>query len=884
MSAAVAHLSVPTVSSVARLFTRQRGIAFGVLLVWAAYVWCGATLMADKLARLMAPFPTQFVPSDFFVPWFGAKSLLAGENPYSAQFAERLHLIFYGVVVQPSPEFQNPAAFAYPPFVAVALLPFIWLPFEVVRWLSLGVLALSLSAVAALWLRLVRPNASRFAVAAAVVGALTFFPSLELLWLQQLTGLVILMLAGAAVLAARQRYALAGALLGLALVKPQLALIPIIFVAAWGATRRERWALLGGLLSVAVGLVAFAQLILPDWINHVTIATNRYRELNTVFWLPAKVAGPTGGPLLAALIVAGLAAAWWRGRRGESFPSLFAFTCACTIILIPDVSFYNRALLIVPIISLASVGPGATPLRRATFRLAALAVVGPVLLMAGAVLLRALATDTPARGMLLDAAEAAFVVMPLLLAPGLTAVCLSQSTTRGPHSAHRANRKAFVSRRALARGSTAAIAIALVGLLVAAYVHVTRHALLEQMRLAYAANGGTFFPSDLYQPWIAGRALLAGVNPYTDAFASELHRAFFGVPLHDGPGAHPEIRFFYPPFVVFVMAPFLALPFEVARWASALALAGAIGAAAWLWARTYHLGRWPSAAAAALALLFVPSQEIIWIQQLSGFAIFFVIAGFAAAAHRRYAAAGVLLALSLFKPQLGLPPALPLLLWSLWHRERWPMWIAFGTAALAQLALAEALMPGWIGPFLATAKSYQEVNDQNWLPAILTGSDRAGTVVGGAVVALLGHIWWRLRRTEPGGAAWLHATALTLAARAVLVPDVSYYNRALLIAPLITIVCALGVSGPVRRLCARLALTAAALPVAVLGALGLAGWLGFDGAAVRPVVLGLQGLLLILPTIVLAALLPVHASFSASALLRRPTPAGPHLADPSPIR
>ena len=137
-------------------FTRWPAILAAVLscVVAASYLWQANALIYARLLRHMAGVVSTFVPSDFFVPWYGARALVRRENAYGERFAEQLHGIFYGAAIQPTAEMQNVAAFSYPPYVAVLLAPTLWLSFEVVRWLAVITLGAAIAGAGALWVRL----------------------------------------------------------------------------------------------------------------------------------------------------------------------------------------------------------------------------------------------------------------------------------------------------------------------------------------------------------------------------------------------------------------------------------------------------------------------------------------------------------------------------------------------------------------------------------------------------------------------------------------------------------------------------------------------------------------------------------------------------------
>ena len=248
-------------------------------------------------------------------------------------------------------------------------------------------------------------------------------PAIVLLWLQQPSGLVVFLVAAADFSTSRGRFALAGVLLALAMLKPQLAGIPAAALLVWSLWSRSRWSLPITFTLTLGALLLLSESLLPGWLGELRVATDRYRASNTIYWMPATLLGNFGGAALTAGMLASLAYQWWRLRDvdfgAQPTIRLFGLTCACAVILMPDVSFYNRALLLLPIISILATDVRQTVLGRATRRLAVIAVAAPIALMAAATPVIWLGTGSPLLQALLSGAEASLLAMPVLVAPAL---------------------------------------------------------------------------------------------------------------------------------------------------------------------------------------------------------------------------------------------------------------------------------------------------------------------------------------------------------------------------------------------------------------------------------------------------------------------------------
>jgi hypothetical protein len=344
-------------------------------------------------------------------------------------------------------------------------------------------------------------------------------------------------------------------------------------------------------------------------------------------------------------------------------------------------------------------------------------------------------------------------------------------------------------------GSRAArlIALLLGGLLVTGYAQVSILGLGIRSQRMMAVIQPPFLHSDIYGPWYGARELLAGRDPYDAARVADLFVQVYGEPLVLPLDVlHPLFfAFFYPPYVAALLAPLLPFSCAVARQQAngqqAIGLLiGAIAGAAVLWARLCAgrsgLGWVPLVAIAGGSLLFYPSLDTLWLQKLSGLVLFLIVAAYALAARQRHLPAG-------------------LLLWSQWR------------------------LPTWLPEFFSSSQRYTQSDGVDWVPAQLTGGSWGGLVLLAGAGTGLGLLWWRRRHLPATDCGVLSAFALTMAARALLIPDFQYgiyYNRAFLLLPILATVLVGPVTGAVESAARALALAGAAVPVLLLG---LAFWL-----------------------------------------------------------
>ena len=168
--------------------------------------------------------------SDLYPRWLGTRELLLHHrDPYSSEVTREIQSGYYGRPLDPrrmdDPRFNEPKdqqGFAYPLHVIFLLAPTIGLPFPVVqagfRWL---LVILTLASVL-LWLRVLRWRPSAATTAIIILLTLGSYAVVQGIKLQQLTLVVSALLAGCGAALVAGHFSLAGFLLALATIKPNL--------------------------------------------------------------------------------------------------------------------------------------------------------------------------------------------------------------------------------------------------------------------------------------------------------------------------------------------------------------------------------------------------------------------------------------------------------------------------------------------------------------------------------------------------------------------------------------------------------------------------------------------------------------------------------------
>lgn len=213
--------------------------------------------------------------------------------------------------------------------------------------------------------------------------------------------------------------------------------------------------------------------------------------------------------------------------------------------------------------------------------------------------------------------------------------------------------------------------------------------------------------NDFYSRWEGARALLLrGENPYSDAVTREIQIGMYGRLALPG---EDQVAFAYPLYVIFLIAPFVPLPYALAQagWMALLVLAVFGGAVALI-----HFYRLPTSplllvALPFSALLFYPSVRGIFNGQITLASFFFIAMALWAIGANAEVAAGILLALATIKPQPAILLTPIVLIWA-WRQRRLKI-VASALGALSVLAgVAVLLVPTWLSDFLEGIRRYAQ--------------------------------------------------------------------------------------------------------------------------------------------------------------------------------
>lgn len=291
--------------------------------------------------------------SDLYPRWLGARELLLrGRDPYSAEITREIQTGYYGrpLDMARADDPRDQAGFAYPVYVVFFLAPTVKLPFAVVEKVFFWLLVFLTAASAIVWLRIVHwtlPLWAQFSVIVLTLGSLAGMQGLKL---QQITLFVAALMAAAIALLMADQGVMAGVLLAVCSVKPQLVFLLLVWLMIWtlGDWRhRYRW-FAAYLLSMSI-LCTAGEWYLPHWIPQFWQAVREYQMYTNSMSVMAGLIG-RWSKLFELLAALALGTACWRERAvaasSDTFGIVVSMVLAVTILVEPTSSQYNQMLLI----------------------------------------------------------------------------------------------------------------------------------------------------------------------------------------------------------------------------------------------------------------------------------------------------------------------------------------------------------------------------------------------------------------------------------------------------------------------------------------------------------------------------------------------------------
>ncbi len=273
--------------------------------------------------------------NDFLVHWVGARAfIIEGVSPYDDSVALEIQERAYGRPARPG---EHELRVAYPLYSTLIFAPFALVSdYPLARAIWMTALEVAVLLTAFICVRLTEWRPGLVLLAAYLLFAMLWYHSVRPLINGNAVLLVTLLVCAALYAIKRDRDELAGALLALATIKPQVVVLLILFVLVWAFSRR-RWLLIGWLVGGVLALTVSMMLIVPDWLLQNLREVLRYPAYNPpgtpgaalAVWMPAL--GPRLGLALTLILVAILVVEW-RAAWRQDF-RWFLWTACLTLVV-----------------------------------------------------------------------------------------------------------------------------------------------------------------------------------------------------------------------------------------------------------------------------------------------------------------------------------------------------------------------------------------------------------------------------------------------------------------------------------------------------------------------------------------------------------------------
>lgn len=201
--------------------------------------------------------------NDFIPRWLGTRLyIMEGQSPYSQATTQACQEYIYK---RPARAGEDQALFVYPFYSFVVFLPFaVFEDFAVARGVLMAVLEVALLAIAGLGINLARWKISPWLMALLLLFSTVWFHSVDPLIKSNPAILVAFFITLTFWAIREQHDVLAGTLLVLATIKPQMVVLLIPFVLVWALTQR-RFLLVSAFFGILILVIAASLLLLPGW-------------------------------------------------------------------------------------------------------------------------------------------------------------------------------------------------------------------------------------------------------------------------------------------------------------------------------------------------------------------------------------------------------------------------------------------------------------------------------------------------------------------------------------------------------------------------------------------------------------------------------------------
>jgi hypothetical protein len=291
-------------------------LVFALLIVLAALALIFLT-WANYRYSVQSPGGSDFLPR-----WVGTRLfLMEGQSPYSEETTQEIQRRFYG---RPARSGEDQVLFVYPFYTIFLFSPFAMIEdYNLARAIWMTVLEVSVILIVIAGLSLNRWRLSPFMLGLLMLFAALWYYTVRALINANAALLIGLVVALALLAIRRERDGLAGLLLALTTIKPQMVILLVLLVLLWSISN-QRWVLFWSFLGNLALITAVSSLLIPNWIwqNLVQLfAYPDYTQPTTpgeifAVWMPGV--GMRLGYALTVILVATLVFEW-RQAWGKDF-------------------------------------------------------------------------------------------------------------------------------------------------------------------------------------------------------------------------------------------------------------------------------------------------------------------------------------------------------------------------------------------------------------------------------------------------------------------------------------------------------------------------------------------------------------------------------------
>jgi hypothetical protein len=305
--------------------------------------------------------------NDLYQIWITTREWLNhGRDPYAPDVTRKIQTGLYGRALDPHRPHEplDQRAFPYPVYVDLLFWPGAQISFRIVRIIATCLLLLFTIASVIFWLRALNWRLQPTWIACTLLLTLGSYATLEGLFAAQL-GLLIAFLLSAALYAIRQNHFLiAGILMALATMKPQVSSLVLLYLLVWTGFHKRHSFHIGFFSTLALlFVVSFFRLPLwfESWIRTV-LAYRHYNPPPIAIQILGSIFGLNGtGPAALAITLTAVAVACvfgWRNRSADAgswnfwltFNGLLAVTA---VFVLPGQAVYDQLILLPAVLWLA---------------------------------------------------------------------------------------------------------------------------------------------------------------------------------------------------------------------------------------------------------------------------------------------------------------------------------------------------------------------------------------------------------------------------------------------------------------------------------------------------------------------------------------------------